>query len=87
MCIKCKKHNVDKEFEKDKLCNVCLIKKRGLPWMANMKLRHTFTGQIGYAMIGNKEFLIVSGSGGMLFSKEEAMKAEERFRGERALTQ
>ena len=84
MCQQCKVGEVD-NASGFKLCAKCALGKIGLPWMNQMVVRHTFPGEIGYATIGQKEYLIVSGSGGMLFTKDEAIKAEERFRGERAL--
>ena len=83
-CGSCKKEFdiLDKEHN---LCTFCLVGKIGLPWMNKMKVRHSFSGEIAYVLIDKKEYLLVSGSGGMLFLKDQALEAAERFRGERDL--
>jgi len=82
-CIKC--NEKEKEPGED-MCSFCLIQKIGLPWMNNMTIRHTMTGEIAYVEIDGKEYLLISGSGGMLFPKEQALLAEERFKGTREIT-
>jgi len=84
-CIKCKKRDAIEESGKLSLCSICAIGKLGLPWMNSMTVRHTMAGEISYIVVDGKEYLLISGSGGMLFKKAEAIKAEERFRGEREL--
>jgi hypothetical protein len=82
ICDNCKKREVE---EGENLCVFCMISKRGLPWMSKMKVRHTMSAEVAYVEIDRVNYLVVSGTNGMLFTKQEVEEAEERFNGEKEL--
>lgn len=68
-------------------CFVCLIQKKGLPWMSEMVINKKHEGDVHHITIKDNDFLLVTiDDGCLLFTKEDCIKAEERFRGERELT-
>ena len=70
------------EVEKEGKCAICLVEKYGLPWMAKMVVENSVQTEVAYVKIDKKNYLVVTGSNGMLFTEKEVIKAEDRFRGQ-----
>ncbi len=84
LCSKCKKYKSEKEEE---FCVFCLLKKRGLPWMNQMKIVELHDTNGARVNIDDNDYLLLTTEqGSLLFRKVDCFKAEERFRGERELT-
>ena len=77
-CKKCSRNKI----EKDGLCSICWVEQFGLPWMSKMKVEHNVQTEVAYVVIDKKNYLVISGSNGMIFTQAEVKTAEDRFRGQ-----